>query len=337
MRHGGRRGVQARKANDCGKERGEGQPSASAGEGVRVSTGFPSQNEEFSLAGAVCGALFSLEYNDELSCHIPYRGLIALHMKNSAMRDSNPLTRRRWIKQFMLGSAVAAGVSNGWRGTLLASISPNAPSTDIIPISLSQTFPGLLDGSTPSIQIRLSIFDEVIMINRAPYSDLPIIYVLDSRCTHQGCLVSRWQPGYDIVCPCHGSIYDIDGSLIHGAAGPSQPPLLSYNSSYDGVDLLRIHVPGLNLKINDFAVQTNTPANKRLRLSFFGRPGCDYRVSLAPDLENPGTPILFATSASGAADQSAVRAVTADPMNVWVDETGTQGFYRIELILNEYY
>jgi len=35
-------------------------------------------------------------------------------------------TRRRWIKQFMLGSAVAIGASPAWRGRLLADISPGA-------------------------------------------------------------------------------------------------------------------------------------------------------------------------------------------------------------------
>src|SRR6478735_6733530 len=143
-------------------------------------------------------------------------------MTNPSAFQSGPeeiWTRRRWIRQVMVGSVAAIG-ANSWRGTLLADISPGTTPSDILPLSLSH-FPSLLDGSTPSIQLQLSTVPEIIMINRAPVDGS--LYVLNSRCTHQGCTVDKWDLNYDIVCPCHGSTYKIDGSLVFGAAGPNQP------------------------------------------------------------------------------------------------------------------
>lgn len=241
-------------------------------------------------------------------------------------------TRRRWIKQFALGSAIALGVGRGWRATLLADIYPGTPASDILPISLLD-FPGLLDGSTPSVQLQLTVFQEAIMINRPPYGN--DFYVLNPRCTHQGCRVDKWTSSENIYCQCHGSIYDVDGRVIHGAGGLLQPPLSAYNFSYDGANLLQIEVPGLNLKINGLSVESSTATNKRLRLAFPVYMGSDYRVTYSPDLQTEPVPVQFAMTAGGPADRSSIRALTTDPLNVWVDDSGTKGFYRIELILAE--
>ncbi len=241
-------------------------------------------------------------------------------------------SRRRWIRQFMLGSAVALGAGRAVQSTLLAELSPFIPKSDILPISFSN-FPGFLTGETPSLQLLLSVFDEAIMINKAPYNDY--IYVLNSRCTHQGCLVNKWDLFQNIECPCHGSIFGIDGSLISGAEGPQQPPLQSYAFDYDGVDLLRIYIPGLNLNINGITAENITPSNKRLRLSFPGRAGCEYGVRYSPDLNAAPQPALFAITANGPANQTSLVTYTDTPLNVWVDNAGPRGFYRIELILPE--
>jgi Rieske Fe-S protein len=44
---------------------------------------------------------------------------------------------------------------------------------------------------------------------------------LSSVCTHAGCNVNRIVDG-TIVCPCHGSTFNLDGSV---AAGPATKPL----------------------------------------------------------------------------------------------------------------
>jgi len=62
----------------------------------------------------------------------------------------------------------------------------------------------------------VSFVDEVIVCR----SD-GRVRVLDARCTHLGCRISREMDGL-LVCPCHGSRFRIDGSV---AAGPAARPL----------------------------------------------------------------------------------------------------------------
>jgi len=43
-------------------------------------------------------------------------------------------------------------------------------------------------------------------------------YALKAECTHLGCLV-QWDPrGKKFLCPCHGSQYDSEGSVLRGPA-----------------------------------------------------------------------------------------------------------------------
>jgi len=243
-----------------------------------------------------------------------------------------PWTRRRWVKQFMLGSAVALGLGQGWRGRLLADIAQDVPPTDILPLQIATDFPGVLSGDTPSIQIQISQYPEVIMITLGPGG----MYVLNSRCTHQGCTVNYWTASNNILCPCHGSNYNIDGTLIFGAAGPFQPPLATYDFDWDGFNLLQIYVPDLNLAVSNVAVQTITAGNTRLRLDFPGRGLSTYQVLYTPDLVTEPQQVMFSLTATGAADQCSIDIGVADtPTSVWVDNASTQGFYSIELVITQ--
>lgn len=52
---------------------------------------------------------------------------------------------------------------------------------------------------------------------------------LSTRCTHQGCEVNPPASG-SIQCPCHGSRFNLDGSVING---PASSPLRSYQVTFD--------------------------------------------------------------------------------------------------------
>ncbi len=251
-------------------------------------------------------------------------------------QPSESWSRRRWIKHFMLGTATAFGPYPIWRGTLLADIAPGTPPTDIFSLDLGN-FPHLMDGTTPSIQLELSVLNEVIMITRVPFNGQ--FYVLDSRCTHQGCIVPPWDPNSQMIqCVCHGSQYSYDGSLIFGAAGPMQPPLAQYNFNTDGATFLQIQVPGLNLTINGITVQASSPTNKRLHLSFPGRIGCAYQVTSSTNLQTWSDPVMFATTATGQANNASMIAQSTATQDVWVDNPNpnVNAFYRVELILVDY-
>jgi Rieske Fe-S protein len=53
-------------------------------------------------------------------------------------------------------------------------------------------------------------------------------------CTHQGCAVTEVD-GDEIVCPCHGSRFALDGTV---AKGPASSPLASREVVVKGADLL---------------------------------------------------------------------------------------------------
>ena len=46
---------------------------------------------------------------------------------------------------------------------------------------------------------------------------------LSAICTHQGCTVGPH--GGQLLCPCHGSIYGLDGSNVSGPAPSPLPPV----------------------------------------------------------------------------------------------------------------
>lgn len=64
-------------------------------------------------------------------------------------------------------------------------------------------------------------------------------YALSQVCTHQGCTVEFDESQNDILCPCHGSQYDIHGNVVQG---PSTTPLFQYATSLNGM-LLHVFNP----------------------------------------------------------------------------------------------
>ncbi len=55
-----------------------------------------------------------------------------------------------------------------------------------------------------------------------------------STCTHKGCTVDKVADG-TIDCPCHGSKFNLDGSVAHG---PATEPLEAKNVSVQGDEIV---------------------------------------------------------------------------------------------------
>ncbi|MCI0707464.1 MAG: ubiquinol-cytochrome c reductase iron-sulfur subunit [Ignavibacteriae bacterium] len=72
----------------------------------------------------------------------------------------------------------------------------------------------------------------------APELEYPILLIktseskfvaLSTACMHLGCTVKK-QPSV-IRCPCHGSVYDLEGNVLNG---PTQLPLHQYSLTMSG-------------------------------------------------------------------------------------------------------
>jgi Rieske Fe-S protein len=58
------------------------------------------------------------------------------------------------------------------------------------------------------------------------------LYAMTAVCTHQQCTVGTGQDR--LPCPCHGSVFDLDGKVVNG---PAVRPLVHYLVILDGQDV----------------------------------------------------------------------------------------------------
>ncbi|NJM65444.1 MAG: Rieske (2Fe-2S) protein [Acaryochloris sp. RU_4_1] len=70
---------------------------------------------------------------------------------------------------------------------------------------------------------------KVLVVRDANQSET--LYALNPTCTHQGCPVDLGEDSKDIFCPCHGSTYKADGTVIKG---PASRPLENYQVKVEG-------------------------------------------------------------------------------------------------------
>jgi Rieske Fe-S protein len=68
------------------------------------------------------------------------------------------------------------------------------------------------------------IDDENVLIRLSQTKFLAVNLI----CRHKGCTVDVTSTKF--VCPCHGSEYDLDGTVIHG---PAKANLITYETTYD--------------------------------------------------------------------------------------------------------
>src|SRR6185295_11032194 len=90
-----------------------------------------------------------------------------------------------------------------------------------------------------------------VVINRGPNDTF---YALNSKCTHQGCAVDPMDSSTNqITCPCHGSVYSIDGKRL---SGPAPTALTKYTIQFDGSNTLEIQIPNLGYSVIGSNVQS---------------------------------------------------------------------------------
>jgi len=66
------------------------------------------------------------------------------------------------------------------------------------------------------------------------------LYALTITCTHAGCDVEPQgaDPSANLVCPCHGSVFDRNGAVVRG---PARSPLVHFAVEVDELGNVTIH------------------------------------------------------------------------------------------------
>ena len=257
---------------------------------------------------------------------------------------SEPLssTRRRWVKQYMLGIATLTGPP--WVGTVLSEVTSTGPGSAVIRlkasdvrihVTVSAFNPNTGTDETTSYQVAALAApggSVQYQFSSAPPFTLNRVeanrfVTLNSICTHNGCTVPRFKKhivGQDssvppvpitrayIECPCHGSRYDIEGRVFRDGSGnstePAQFDLARFETSYDAAtDIVCITIPDLKLHINSIRMQAHGPGESvRLKLDFPVTAFTRYEIRYQANLNGPLTVVPFSTTPGGAANQTSV-------------------------------
>ena len=115
------------------------------------------------------------------------------------------LTRRYFLKVIAAGTATSAAVLTGCYGG-----GGGAPESvgDVTAGNVSALQVGQVKGVPGS----------AVFVGR----DANGVYAMTTTCTHQGCdLASGDITSTTITCPCHGSQYDLNGTVVRGPAPQS--------------------------------------------------------------------------------------------------------------------
>lgn len=254
-------------------------------------------------------------------------GRLCRDRRVARMAAHSSLSRRSIIRQFALG--IASSVVNGTEmlQRVLAASGP-VSTTGTLSLRVSD-YPALSD-ELGSVRLDAGL-DKPVIINRSDGFN-----VLSAYCQHNGCTVNRFDPDLGVMrCPCHGSRYNIDGSLNQG---PALRGLDKFAATFDGNDTLTITLPGLLHAARSITVVSVAPNSRRLRLTFHARIFTTYQVLYQSTLQSPAQVAPFALTPDGTAMQTEYRNTVFnanDPLPevaLYVDAIGARGFYSIALL-----
>jgi Rieske Fe-S protein len=250
-------------------------------------------------------------------------------------RMQGGLPRRGFIKHFVVGTAISTFFGQKWFATVLADCLPSTSTNGILQVRLSD-FPALLS-EQGSVRLALNPFTDngptgafyPVLVNRGSGNQF---FALNSRCTHQSCVVPPFDGSFgSSVCPCHGSQYRIDGTVIPGS--PALSNLQRFTINFDGSDLLCIEIPNLKYSVTGSTVETGV--GPRFRLQFAAKSRLSYEILFRQSPTDPGTVVPFASTESGGATSTLFSSTTNTTATVYVDRTNQAGFYSVMVQVTE--
>lgn len=244
--------------------------------------------------------------------------------------------RRQFLKVFAWTTAWSSLAGHVWRDLLAAEIQPLATgNAGILRLRLAE-FPALLQasgsvrlgmnplrGTPPNGPMPNGAFYPVIINRGADNAFL----ALSSRCPHQGCVVDTLDASTDrMTCPCHGSVFAIDGRRLSGQAPTS---LTRYTATVEGDETLLIQIPNLGYSLTASMAEPGGATGSRLRLAFAALRNVEYEVRFRETWESPANPVEFATGPESPFDQTVFSAAANASVSLYVDRKSASGFYVV--------
>lgn len=156
------------------------------------------------------------------------------------------ITRREFFNKTIQGATIIAIPS--LIGTILESCSTNSNSNPVSTSPSSSNFQTIqvtpknnvitlnIDSSSPLSTVGnaalLQYSNGNLLVDR---SDQNTFNALSAICTHQGCLITQYDPSNEhFVCPCHGSVFNLNGQVVNG---PAQRALSKYQTQFNNNQL----------------------------------------------------------------------------------------------------
>ncbi len=156
----------------------------------------------------------------------------------TASNDSSAEPRRDFLRRgVQLGALAAAAALAGSAPACALFLKQAKPDATLAPAPEGDRVrvpAGLLPWNTgrPALVIAVTGRDGKLLLFRTADGET---LALDMTCTHLGCDVGLDLPDRKLVCPCHGSEYDLHGGNLKG---PADEPLAQHAVTQDGADVL---------------------------------------------------------------------------------------------------
>jgi cytochrome b6-f complex iron-sulfur subunit len=140
---------------------------------------------------------------------------------DSSSRDTRSLpTRREFVSTAASALAASALAACGMPAGPDAAIT--GPSTVKVPL--------MAVGQTVGVD-NVGVGGQGIAVTRLTTTS---VVAVSRQCTHQGCtLALPGSSGGQLFCPCHGSLFTVQGSVVQG---PATTPLRTFTASIDTVN-----------------------------------------------------------------------------------------------------
>jgi Rieske Fe-S protein len=242
--------------------------------------------------------------------------------------------RRRWVKQFMLGTVASFSLPK-WTGVLLAEVNLSLPSAAVIKLKLAN-YPNL-EGVGGSLQLQFSEYVPPLTLNRISPQEF---VTLDSICTHAGCTVGPFILAEDCMrCPCHGSQFDVEGKVFRDGLGSTEPAPNDLNrleTNYDAeAGTISITIPGLALGIRSIeAYPQPVTGVVKVKLKFPATKGSTYEVSHQTALDGPFVRVPFTITTAGTQLLTSITPTSDGEVTAYINATEARGFYVVGLLLS---